>query len=172
MSNLLWKTFYRCFSKLKCLPTIQSSPLPNEDDDDYPSFTSTTGSIIVKNYNSLYDLTSDSTSKSLTVSATDFFSSADDSDETDSPPDFATIFASQRFFFSSPGLSKSIIESQATGQDPDNVSATDFFSSADDSRSKQIHPLTLPILCLPAFLLLPPLHFVIESQATGQDPGL
>ncbi|KAE8077049.1 hypothetical protein FH972_015654 [Carpinus fangiana] len=125
MSNLFWKNFNLCFSKLKCLPLIQSRPppQPNQDDHDSPSPTSPTAtSIIIKNFNSVYDLTSDSTaSRSLTHSTTaDFFSSSDDSDDTDSPPDFATIFASQRLFCSSPGRSNSIFESLDTRQDPDN----------------------------------------------------
>ncbi|KAG5005114.1 hypothetical protein AAZX31_10G235100 [Glycine max] len=44
-------------------------------------------------------------------------SSADNSDATSSTstePDFASIFASQRFFFSSPGTSNSIVESPDT----------------------------------------------------------
>ncbi|CAK7327058.1 unnamed protein product [Dovyalis caffra] len=107
MPTIFWKNI------LKCLPTITpSSPseLKECSTDPLPSsttLTTPTTSITVKNFSSLYDLSSASTSKSLTNS---FSSSYSDSD-TDSPPDFATIFASQRLFFSSPGRSNSIIES-------------------------------------------------------------
>jgi|UniRef100_A0A2N9E572 uncharacterized protein (TIGR01568 family) len=124
MSNQFWKNVNLFFSKLKCLPTIQSTPSSNQDHHNHPS--PTTSSIIIKNFNSIYDLTSEnhSTSKSLTLSTTtDFFSSSDESDDTDSPPplpDFATVFASQRFFFSSPGSSNSIFDSLHTTQNPDH----------------------------------------------------
>ncbi|XP_059630420.1 transcription repressor OFP12 [Cornus florida] len=111
MSTIFWKNIYLCFSKLKCTPEALPPPSPSKQEDhDRPSPIHFTTSTLIKNFNSLYDLTSDSTSKSLTSSADDFLSSSDDSD-TESPPDFATVFASQRFFFSSPGRSKSIFES-------------------------------------------------------------
>ncbi|KAK7861194.1 transcription repressor OFP12 [Quercus suber] len=121
MSNHFWKNVHLFFSKLKCLPTIQSTPPSpsdqNQDHHNHPSL-STASSIIIKNFNSLYNLTSSQTqhSTSLTSSTTtEFFSSSsDDSDDTDyspPPPDFATVFASQRFFFSTPGHSNSIVDS-------------------------------------------------------------
>ncbi|KAJ7006209.1 transcription repressor OFP12-like [Populus alba x Populus x berolinensis] len=54
-----------------------------------------------KNYNSLYDHTIDSAPASTSIS----------SSSSSSEPDFASVYASQRFFFSSPGSSNSIIES-------------------------------------------------------------
>nr|AAQ56281.1 ethylene receptor [Litchi chinensis] len=75
---------------------------------------STSESILIKNFNSLYDYnnstTFDPTSKSLilTQSSSSTLSYEPDSD---SEPDFATVVASQRFFFTSPGSSNSIIES-------------------------------------------------------------
>ncbi|KAG6668389.1 transcription repressor OFP12-like [Carya illinoinensis] len=134
MPKLLWRNFHRCFSKIKCLPIIESPPSPSNKhhDSQYPSPTSHTATsiIMINNFNSLYDTISSSddptASKSLTPSFntnSDFFSSSDDSDDfvlTDSPPDFATIFASQRFFFSTPGSSNSIFESRDTSQVPDH----------------------------------------------------
>ncbi|KAL2508857.1 Transcription repressor OFP12 [Forsythia ovata] len=113
MSNILWKKkFYLCFSKFKCLPTLTLSPPPTdeEENENIPAVHSNNPSPLIKNFNSLYDSNSGSISKSLTSSTDDFFSSSDDSD-ADSVPDFATVFASQRFFFSSPGCSNSIVES-------------------------------------------------------------
>ncbi|KAJ4830143.1 hypothetical protein Tsubulata_019929 [Turnera subulata] len=125
MSTIFFKNL------LKCLPTTTTShhpsPLKLEDHSSQPSpqpSSSTTApsnttvtSIMVKNFNSLYDLSSSSTSKSL-ISTTSMNSSTTssstsydpDSDTDSSPPDFASIFASHRFFFSSPGRSNSIIE--------------------------------------------------------------
>ncbi|KAL6292002.1 hypothetical protein ACE6H2_000144 [Prunus campanulata] len=122
MSKIMWKNL--CFPNfIKCLPTIQAPPdqPSNQNPPPRPSTTTTTcTSLLIKNFNTLYDfnLINSSSSKSLTPSS---FSSADevhtsssDSDSDLSPPDFATIFASQRFFFSSPGRSNSITESPHT----------------------------------------------------------
>ncbi|XP_037491256.1 transcription repressor OFP12 [Jatropha curcas] len=122
MSNIFWKNL------LKCLPasttTTATSPHPLNIQQEHThllqsSTTTTTAtakpsttasSIIINNFsNSFYDLSSASTSKSLSS-----FSSSDSDSDTDSPLDFAAIFASQRFFFSSPGRSNSIIESPET----------------------------------------------------------
>ncbi|XP_041001679.1 transcription repressor OFP12-like [Juglans microcarpa x Juglans regia] len=111
MSNYFWKKFHSCFSKLKSVPTIQTPP--NKDPIPSPMISTTPCSIILKNFNTLYDLNSSD--------STDFFSSSDDSDGADSPPDFTTIFASHRFFFPSPGRSNSIFESLDAGQDPENA---------------------------------------------------
>ncbi|XVF38239.1 hypothetical protein REPUB_Repub20aG0082900 [Reevesia pubescens] len=115
MSNIFWKDFFHlCFTKLKS--EHESSilpPSPTKQDDTATSSTR----LLLKNFNSIYDMSnsSASTSKSLLTPSTDtdFLSSDYDSD-AESPPDFATIFASQRFFFSSPGRSNSIIESPDT----------------------------------------------------------
>ncbi|XP_011026148.1 PREDICTED: transcription repressor OFP16-like [Populus euphratica] len=69
-----------------------SNPL-TPDDHSHP--------LLFKNYNSLYDLTIDPASASASTS----------SSSSSSEPDFASAYASQRFFFSSPGSSNSIIES-------------------------------------------------------------
>lgn len=112
MSSIFWKHFHLCFSSLRCLPSVTpSSPSPSkiEDQNNNPSSSANT-SLLIKSFNSLYDQSSDfSTSKSITPSTDDYFSDTDS--DAVSPPDFTTIFASQRFFFSSPGRSNSIIES-------------------------------------------------------------
>ncbi|XVE65995.1 hypothetical protein DITRI_Ditri08aG0045800 [Diplodiscus trichospermus] len=123
MSNMLWKNFHLCFTKLKS--EHESSilpPSPTKQDDT----TSSTTLDLLKKLNSLYDMSSSaSTSKSLLTPSTntDFLSSDSDSD-AESPPDFATIFASQRFFFSSPGPSNSIIESPDTRPEAEFMTET------------------------------------------------
>ncbi|XWS53986.1 hypothetical protein CRYUN_Cryun10bG0048700 [Craigia yunnanensis] len=122
MSNIFWKNFHLCFTKLKS--EHESSILPPSPTKQDDTISSTT--LLLKNFNSLYDMSlSTSTSKSfLTPSTdTDFLSSDSDSD-AESPPDFATIFASQRFFFSSPGRSNSIIESPDTRPEVEFITET------------------------------------------------
>ncbi|XP_043690916.1 transcription repressor OFP11-like [Telopea speciosissima] len=110
MPNMLAKNLHLCFSKCK-RPVVTESPRTPLVASDHERSTETT-SILVKNFNSLYDLTSDSTSKSVSRSSDNFSSSEYSEDLLETTiPDFATIFASQRFFFSSPGRSNSIVES-------------------------------------------------------------
>ncbi|KAJ6721541.1 TRANSCRIPTION REPRESSOR OFP7-RELATED [Salix viminalis] len=101
MSTIFWKNI------LKCLPAItpSSHPLPSELQQEYSdpllpsSTTATPTSIMIKSFNSLYDLPSTSTSKSLSTPSSTNSSSSSYSDlDTDSLPDFAAIIASQRFF--------------------------------------------------------------------------
>ncbi|XWS46839.1 hypothetical protein CRYUN_Cryun14cG0102700 [Craigia yunnanensis] len=112
MPSILGKNLNLCFSKIKFPSTSQSSsPLLTPDDNSRPftSSAATASSLLFKNYNSLCDNTFDySTSRSLTHSSS---LSSEPQPESDSEPDFATVFASQRFFFTSPGSSNSIIES-------------------------------------------------------------
>ncbi|KAK1395247.1 Transcription repressor [Heracleum sosnowskyi] len=115
------KTYLQCLSNIKCLPvtTLPPETSPENKNQDHNHTTSTT---LMKNFNPLCDPTSTSTSN-LTCSADhDFFSNSSDisSDGDDSVPDFATVFASQRFFFSSPGRSNSIVESPNCPQDHNN----------------------------------------------------
>ncbi|KAK8557222.1 hypothetical protein V6N13_013498 [Hibiscus sabdariffa] len=80
-----------------------------------------------KNFNPLCQLSSSSSAstsnKSLftpsTATTTTTTSDYSESDPDYSTPDFATVFASQRFFFSSPGMSNSIIESPDTRPEPE-----------------------------------------------------
>ncbi|XP_062144704.1 transcription repressor OFP16-like [Alnus glutinosa] len=111
-----------CFTKIKWPQSPQSpprSPTPqNPDHDHNRSLPSTsTSSSLIRNFNSLYDhQTFDSTSKSLsqtssTLSTTSSSYEPDPAAAAATPVDFASVFASQRFFFSTPGRSNSIIES-------------------------------------------------------------
>lgn len=116
MPRILQKKFYHCLPSFKCLPTILSLPFEETEEEK-------TEQKKIKNFNSVFDIpSSDSatTSKSLTNSSTTTteeednntnctFTSFEDSDYTNIP-DFSNIFASQRFFFSSPGNSNSIID--------------------------------------------------------------
>ncbi|GLT99636.1 hypothetical protein SLE2022_170610 [Rubroshorea leprosula] len=120
MANIFWKNLHLCFpSKLKPLESESSQslipPLSNQDSHSYTHPSSVAAAAFpIKNFNSLYDFSSSaSTSKSIITHSTDR-SDTDTDCESDSPPDFATLFASQRFFFSSPGLSNSIVESPDT----------------------------------------------------------
>ncbi|XP_044487217.1 transcription repressor OFP16-like [Mangifera indica] len=96
MPTTLGRNLHLCFTKIKRPLSPQSSPPFHHR----PSF-------LFKSFNSLYDYDTtnvafDSTSKSITRTH---------SSDSESEPDFATVFASQRFFFASPGRSNSIIES-------------------------------------------------------------
>ncbi|OMO80742.1 hypothetical protein CCACVL1_12780 [Corchorus capsularis] len=140
MSGIFWKNLHLCFStKLKS--DNESSilpPSPTKQDDATSS--RTTSTLLLKNFNSLYDMSSSaSTSKSaMTASTTTdaddlFVSSESDSDAESPPPDFATIYASQRFFFSSPGRSNSIVESSAdTRPEAESSSSTEEVPAALD----------------------------------------
>lgn len=79
-----------------------------------PSSSTPSPSIMIKNFNSLYDpsLTSDHTLCSSSLSTTFTTSTSFDLEiePEPEPADFAAAFASQRFFFSSPGSSNSLIE--------------------------------------------------------------
>ncbi|XP_061994501.1 transcription repressor OFP12-like [Rosa rugosa] len=113
MSKLPWKkNLHLWLPNFKCLPLItQTPPQPSDQDHPHPH----PQLMIINNFNTLYhdsNSSDQSTSKSLTASDDFFYSSSSDSEAApDSPPDFATVFASQRFFFSSPGRSNSIVES-------------------------------------------------------------
>ncbi|KAK4856919.1 hypothetical protein QYF36_022625 [Acer negundo] len=137
MSNIFWKNLHLCFSSsLRCPNNTNLNPssppsLSKQDHhghhQNHSSSSSSSSpppppppnndptSILIKNFKTLYDLSSSSsfsTSKDdLFLSSTSSSSDTTDTSDTLSPPDFATIFASQRFFFSSPGRSNSIIES-------------------------------------------------------------
>ncbi|KAI4345642.1 hypothetical protein L6164_012742 [Bauhinia variegata] len=116
MSNLFSKHLHLCFFKLKYPTTTTLSPphmkqtSPQSQSPSSPSPSSSSTDI----FNSLYDVVT--TSHSTSKSTDDLFSSSDDSEPWDPPPppDFAAVFSSQRFFFSAPGLSNSIIESPDT----------------------------------------------------------
>lgn len=112
MATMFWKNLHLCFpSKLKLSSESQYliPPNPNSNFTQQPPPPSEAEpeNVVLKNFNSLFDFSTSS------AYSTDIFSSDSDSD-VDSPPDFAALFASQRFFFSSPGSSNSIVESPDT----------------------------------------------------------
>ncbi|KAK4800998.1 hypothetical protein SAY86_021485 [Trapa natans] len=94
-----------CFSKIK-LSFWPQSRLPSP-----PLAASTTS--LIKTFNSLYDSTSNS--KSISISSSSSPSSSTLSTYPDlavtPEPDLSDVYASRRFFFSSPGRSNSIVES-------------------------------------------------------------
>lgn len=106
-----------CFTKIKLPLPSQSSTSPttaNRDDQSRQLPTNAAApSILIKNFNTLYEYAFDSTTatKPLSHSLSSLSSSAS---EIAPAADFATAFASQRFFFSTPGRSNSIVESTAT----------------------------------------------------------
>ncbi|KAK4755800.1 hypothetical protein SAY87_009557 [Trapa incisa] len=141
MSHILSKNFHLCFSKLKCLSQPPPPPLSSPPSPPHPSrcrrltppenhpFAAGPTSVIIKNFNSIYDVTSSENSTTSAHSATSLTlrttggtllsSSSEDSDfaaaattTATSPPDLTLVYASQRFFISSPGQSNSIIDSQ------------------------------------------------------------
>ncbi|KAE8698293.1 Transcription repressor OFP12 [Hibiscus syriacus] len=101
MSNMFSKFFPLCFTNLKSM------------DKSVDAF---------KNFNQSCQLSSSSSSstsdKSLSTPSTRTVATIEYSD-SDSAPDFATVFASQRFFFSSPGRSNAIVESPDTRPEPE-----------------------------------------------------
>ncbi|XP_021716905.1 transcription repressor OFP12-like [Chenopodium quinoa] len=133
MPSIFRNHFHLCFSKIKCLPTSLSAPLTLDDDDDnddkyfdhipnnlitinnhpHPS------SSILNNFNIVFDNPSTSSSSSAATTSifldnnlsSSFSNSSATATATDECPDLSAIFASQRLFVSTPGLSNSILES-------------------------------------------------------------
>ncbi|PIA44920.1 hypothetical protein AQUCO_01700474v1 [Aquilegia coerulea] len=126
MPRILGKKLQFCFSKPEDPISTQFTPTPFSQNDHNPSSQPSTSSSNMKKLQNLshiptfYDLPScSSTSKSFTPSTSELFSSDSDSESltTSAPPDFTTIFASRRFFISSPGRSNSIFESNDSKED-------------------------------------------------------
>ncbi|KAJ7972776.1 Transcription repressor like [Quillaja saponaria] len=110
-----------CFLKIR-RPSMSSTTTSTPDEDNHnrplPSTTTTTTGttsslILFKNFNSIYDNSFDYNSTSNSSSS---LSTAEPE-----AADIAIAFASQRFFFSAPGRSNSIIESTNTDMSPINV---------------------------------------------------
>ncbi|KAF5738849.1 hypothetical protein HS088_TW12G00042 [Tripterygium wilfordii] len=96
MRSTLGKNLNLCFTK-------SPSPSPGDCDDSRRFY--------INDFNSLYSYTA--LDPSTSSSASTSFPSDSDSDPA-LEPDFAAVFASQRFFFSSPGRSNSITDSSPT----------------------------------------------------------
>ncbi|GFZ04727.1 ovate family protein 12 [Actinidia rufa] len=109
MPSTLGKNLNLCFTGTAKDDTGRQSPIP--------------ASILVKNFNSLYDLTFDnSKSPSLSTNSDDL-----------AAPDLAAVLASRRFFFSSPGRSNSIVDSSSPP--PSSFSSSSSQPDAADSGS-------------------------------------
>ncbi|GAU37183.1 hypothetical protein TSUD_30480 [Trifolium subterraneum] len=95
-------------------PTTTSAASSHHQIHDKPSSSTSSTSIMIKNFNSLYDpssLTSSNHTLCSSSHSTTFTTSTSFEIEPElEPVDFAAAFASQRFFFSSPGSSNSLIE--------------------------------------------------------------
>ncbi|KAK4357395.1 hypothetical protein RND71_023005 [Anisodus tanguticus] len=113
MPKTLGTNLNLCFTKLKRPLPPQSSDHNNEHQQQHHSMHFCNS---IKNFNSLYDLSLDCNSNP-TSSSTYTATIPDESDyiyELATVPDLATVYASQRFFFSSPGDSSSIIDSSSS----------------------------------------------------------
>ncbi|XP_010543075.1 PREDICTED: transcription repressor OFP16-like [Tarenaya hassleriana] len=139
----MWKSFHLCFptnltkcSSPPCLPS-SSSAAADLDDPKRPS-------LLLDNFNFFYHSSSSSVADVLSTAAATTSSSSYESDDNyeiapDSPPpDFATVFASRRFFFSSPGPSNAIIDSPRELSDNcDNATA-----ASTTAKKKNYDPAT------------------------------
>ncbi|KAK4418408.1 Transcription repressor OFP11 [Sesamum alatum] len=114
-----------CFTKIRSL----SSPEHTLPENHGRRFSNPSPSLLIKNFNSLYD--------SFNAAASDDHHSTSESDTESSSatPDFATAFASQRFFFSSPGRSNSIIDSAASSSIASTSSSTSLNQHENDTVS-------------------------------------
>ncbi|KAI3449653.1 hypothetical protein Pfo_006318 [Paulownia fortunei] len=89
-----------CFTKIKSLSSPEHT-FPENHSRPSPS-------LLIKNFNSLYE------NFHPAAATSDHHSTSESETDSASTPDFATVFASQRFFFSSPGRSNSIIDSSSS----------------------------------------------------------
>ncbi|KAK6940800.1 Ovate protein family, C-terminal [Dillenia turbinata] len=126
MPITLARNLHLCFFSKIRRPLSPQLTRPPEDHTHSPPITTT----LIKNFNTLYDLTADpSTPNSTTTSRYYGFTSSESEpdvisgDGAGSGVDFSTVFASQRFFFSTPGTSNSIIESFSSSRENDVILA-------------------------------------------------
>ncbi|KAK6164660.1 hypothetical protein DH2020_001524 [Rehmannia glutinosa] len=92
-----------CFTKIKSPPSPEHTLPVNHS----RPFSNPSPSLLIKNFNSLYE-----NLNSAAAAASD--SDTDGDGDSAATPDFATAFASQRFFFASPGRSNSIVDSSSS----------------------------------------------------------
>ncbi|XWS31558.1 hypothetical protein CRYUN_Cryun23aG0086500 [Craigia yunnanensis] len=191
MPCTLGKSLNLCFTKIKFTLTSQSSSsllTPEDNSRLLPSSTATASSLLFKNYNSLYDNTFDySTSKFLTHYSS-LSSEPQTEPESDSEPDFATVFASQRFFFTSPGSSNSIIETTpssitstpessdtlvASSSSPIKTANQSSNDGCDQPSHKYSHPTTVKnSVAVPTFSPNPYMDFRRSMQEMVDARGL
>ncbi|OIS97043.1 PREDICTED: transcription repressor OFP12-like [Nicotiana attenuata] len=126
--NTLGTNLNLCFTKLK-------RPLPPQSSNEHQQDQSMHFSNSIKNFNSLYDLSLDCNSNPKSSSTT----TSDEYDcisELATIPDLATLYASQRFFFASPGHSNSIIDSSSSASMSSSLASTS--SSVDPPESDTV----------------------------------
>lgn len=131
MPGALGMNLNLCFSKIK-RPASPESSVPGRRDQNRPLSSDSPASILIKNFNSLYDFTFECTTASTTAKSGDAFDdfSSDSDGEEATTPDFASAFASQRFFFSSPGSSNSIIDSASASSSSSSGSGSYLAASS------------------------------------------
>ncbi|KAL2510692.1 Transcription repressor OFP12 [Abeliophyllum distichum] len=132
-----------CFTKFKSLPETETSLQENYR---HPFCNPADASLLIKNFNSLYDFTIDYSAAAAAMS--DHHSLCDSESETETPntADFATAFASQRFFFSSPGLTNSIIDSISV---PSSLAST---SSSSPENPPEADSIAVPTYSVDPFI--------------------
>ncbi|XP_021907641.1 transcription repressor OFP12-like [Carica papaya] len=125
------KNLNLCFTKTKWPLNLQSSPTqPNPDDQGRPFRSSATNSsTLIKTFNSVYDYNAGLDLRYDVVRTNNY--NFPPEPESDTEPDFATVFASQRFFFASPGRSNSIIESSPSIREEDTESSSTSDTECD-----------------------------------------
>ncbi|KAL6516083.1 hypothetical protein OROGR_019388 [Orobanche gracilis] len=96
-----------------CFTTIEfpSSPENTLPENHSRPFSNHSPSLLIKNFNSLYE---DSASAASAADPDHISTSESEIDTDGGTPEFSTAVASQRFFFSSPGRSNSIIDSSSS----------------------------------------------------------
>ncbi|KAL9250342.1 Transcription repressor OFP12-like protein [Drosera capensis] len=119
MPNLFGKNLHKCFTSIQ---QPQQTEIPIRDNPTRPSAATTATSFsfsaFFKNYNTLYEFNAGHSEDQSPSSSSTIANHDDIPDpepmlilDNDTTPDMAALYASQRFFFSSPGHSSSIIDS-------------------------------------------------------------
>ncbi|CAI0400749.1 unnamed protein product [Linum tenue] len=103
MPKALGRNLQSCFSVITKRPLLPPPPPCRSPEDHNPPIPN-----LFKSYNSLFEEAQPPTTPPPRVSSASSASSSSSSE-----PDFATVYASQRFFFSSPGRSNSIVDSSS-----------------------------------------------------------
>ncbi|XP_062085633.1 transcription repressor OFP16-like [Humulus lupulus] len=132
-----------CFKNIKLSQLFSQSPpmttpqtTPEDHSRPLPQPNCTT-SILVRNFNSLYDDALDSTSKSLTNSPSSLSAASVQDDDGGAVAVAAgAAFASRRFFFSTPGRSNSIVDSSAASTS--TTAATVVSAEPDEEASAKL----------------------------------
>ncbi|XP_016541329.1 transcription repressor OFP12 isoform X1 [Capsicum annuum] len=165
--NTLGTNLNLCFTKLKRPLPPQSA---NHNSNEHHSSLHFCNSIT--NFNSLYNLSLDCNSNIPTSSSSTNYSTtiSEESDyiyELATTPDLATVYASQRFFFSSPGHSNSIIDSSSSSM---SSSLTSTLSSVEPRESDAL--VVDGSIAIPTYSPDPYLDFRISMQEMVEARGL